>query len=63
VLPEGGRIISISSGVATRPGAPGLTHYAGTKAALEGYSRGAARELAQRGITVNVIRQGLWTPA
>ena len=59
VLPEGGRIISISSGVATRAGAPGLTDYAGTKAALEGYSRGAARDLAQRGITVNVIQAGV----
>lgn len=59
MLPEGGRIISISSGVATRAGAPGLTDYAGTKAALEGYSRGAARDLAQRGITVNVIQAGV----
>jgi NAD(P)-dependent dehydrogenase (short-subunit alcohol dehydrogenase family) len=59
VLPEGGRIISISSGVATRAGAPGLTDYAGTKAALEGYSRGAARDLAHRRITVNVIQAGV----
>ena len=59
VLPEGGRIISISSGVATRAGLPGMTDYAGTKSALEGYSRGAARDLAHRGITVNVIQAGV----
>ncbi|NYI67494.1 SDR family NAD(P)-dependent oxidoreductase [Spelaeicoccus albus] len=58
LMPEGGRIVSITSGVATRVGFPGLTDYAGTKAALEGYSRGAARDLAHRGITVNVIEPG-----
>ncbi|MEW2570631.1 SDR family oxidoreductase [Streptomyces sp. NPDC047070] len=58
LLPEGGRIISISSGVGTRVGFPGMTDYAGTKSALEGYSRGAARDLAHRGITVNVIQSG-----
>jgi NAD(P)-dependent dehydrogenase (short-subunit alcohol dehydrogenase family) len=35
-----------------------MTDYAGTKSALEGYSRGAARDLAHRGITVNVIQSG-----
>ncbi|GAA1612632.1 SDR family NAD(P)-dependent oxidoreductase [Kribbella karoonensis] len=58
LLPEGGRIVSISSGVATRVGFPGMASYAGTKSALEGYSRGAARDLADRGITVNVIQPG-----
>lgn len=58
LLPDGGRIVSISSGVGTRVGFPGMTDYAGTKSALEGYSRGAARDLAHRGITVNVIQPG-----
>jgi len=58
LLPDGGRIISISSGVGTRVGFPGMTDYAGAKSALEGYSRGAARDLAHRGITVNVIQSG-----
>jgi 3-oxoacyl-[acyl-carrier protein] reductase len=58
LLPDGGRIISISSGVGTRVGFPGMTDYAGAKSALEGYSRGAARDLAHRGITVNVIQPG-----
>jgi len=58
VLPDGGRIVSISSGVSSRVGFPGMSDYAGTKSALEGYSRGAARDLAPRGITVNVIQPG-----
>ena len=58
LLPDGGRIISISSGVATRVGFLGMADYAGTKSALEGYSRGAARDLAHRGITVNIIQPG-----
>jgi NAD(P)-dependent dehydrogenase (short-subunit alcohol dehydrogenase family) len=59
VLPEGGRIITISSGVATRVGFVGAADYAGTKSAITGYSRGAARDLGPRGITVNVVAAGL----
>ncbi len=58
LLPDGGRIVSVSSGVGTRAGFRGMAYYAGTKSALEGYSRGAARDLAHRGITVNVIQSG-----
>lgn len=58
LLPDGGRIVSISSGVGTRVGFPGMADYAASKSALEGYSRGAARDLAHRGITVNVIQPG-----
>lgn len=57
-LPDGGRIVSISTGAATRTGFPGMADYAASKAALEAYSRGAARDLAHRGITVNVIQAG-----
>jgi len=57
-LPAGGRIISVGSGAAVRPGMRGLAHYAATKAALVGFSRGAARDLAPRGITVNVVQPG-----
>ena len=59
VLPEEGRIISLSSGVATRVGFAGAADYAGTKAAVVGYSKGAARDLAPRKITVNVVAAGL----
>ncbi|KAB0496491.1 SDR family NAD(P)-dependent oxidoreductase [Pseudomonas vancouverensis] len=58
VMTEGGRIVSMSSGLASLVGVPGLADYAATKAAIEGYSKGAARELGPRGITVNVIQVG-----
>jgi NAD(P)-dependent dehydrogenase (short-subunit alcohol dehydrogenase family) len=59
VLPEGGRIISVGSGVGTRAGFPGVADYAGTKAALIGYSKGVARDLGSRKITVNVVQAGI----
>jgi NAD(P)-dependent dehydrogenase (short-subunit alcohol dehydrogenase family) len=59
VLPEGGRIITIGSGIAARTGAPGVADHAGTKAALAGFTRGAARDLAPKGITVNLLQTGL----
>lgn len=58
-LPEGGRIISVGSGVGTRAGFPGTADYAATKAAVIGYSKGVARDLGPRGITVNVVQAGL----
>lgn len=59
VMADGGRIISIGSGVAARVGNPGMAGYAGTKAAIVGYSKGAPRDLAARSITVNVVQAGL----
>jgi NAD(P)-dependent dehydrogenase (short-subunit alcohol dehydrogenase family) len=58
-LPEGGSIISVGSGVGTRAGFPGIADYAGTKAALIGYSKGVARDLGRRKITVNVVQAGI----
>ncbi|MFD4539563.1 SDR family NAD(P)-dependent oxidoreductase [Streptomyces bauhiniae] len=58
VMNEGGRIVSIGSGVGTRTGFAGMSDYTATKAAIAGYSRGAARDLAPRGITVNVLQSG-----
>jgi 3-oxoacyl-[acyl-carrier protein] reductase len=52
-----GRIISLSSVVAST-GNPGQTNYAAAKAGLEGFSRSLAREMARRGITVNVVAPG-----
>src|ERR1700747_2640156 len=49
VLPDGGRIINIGSGIATRTGAPGVADHAGTKAALAGFTPGAGRELGAKG--------------
>ena len=58
-LPQGGRIISIGSGLASRVGWPGAADYAATKAAIAGFSRGAARDLGRRSITVNVVEAGI----
>ncbi|WP_295994076.1 SDR family oxidoreductase [Rugamonas sp.] len=58
VMGEGGRIVSMSSGLAALAGGPGMADYIATKAAIEGYTKGAARELGPRGITANVIRVG-----
>jgi NAD(P)-dependent dehydrogenase (short-subunit alcohol dehydrogenase family) len=58
-MSHGGRIISIGTGLATHVGVPGVTEYAATKAAIVGYSKGAARDLGARKITVNVIQPGI----
>jgi len=58
VMGEGGRIITIGSGLATRASFPGLADYSATKAAVVGYSKGAARDLGPRKITVNVLQSG-----
>ena len=52
-----GRIINISSVVA-RMGNPGQTNYAASKAALEGFTRALALEVASRGVTVNAVAPG-----
>ena len=54
---RGGRIVSISS-VVGYSGNPGQTNYAAAKAGLAGFSRALAREIAARGITVNVVAPG-----
>lgn len=52
-----GRIINISS-VVGFTGNSGQANYAATKAALIGFSRSLAQEMASRGITVNVVAPG-----
>ena len=39
-------------------GSPGLTVYAATKAAMDGFARSLARELGPRGIRVNSLAPG-----
>jgi NAD(P)-dependent dehydrogenase (short-subunit alcohol dehydrogenase family) len=58
VMGEGGRIVTIGSCLATRAGFPGLADYSATKAAVVGYTKGAARDLGPRNITVNVLQSG-----
>lgn len=52
-----GRIISIAS-VVGAIGNAGQTNYSAAKAALGGFSKSLAREVASRGITVNVVAPG-----
>jgi 3-oxoacyl-[acyl-carrier protein] reductase len=54
----GGRIINIGSILGERVPFPGVTVYSASKFAVAGLSRGWARELAPRGITVNVVQPG-----
>jgi NAD(P)-dependent dehydrogenase (short-subunit alcohol dehydrogenase family) len=58
LMADGGRIVTIGSDIATRASFPGLADYAATKAAVVGYTKGAARDLGPRGITVNVLQPG-----
>jgi 3-oxoacyl-[acyl-carrier protein] reductase len=53
-----GRIVSVSS-VAAVLGNRGQANYAAAKSALHGASKSLAREMASRGITVNVIAPGV----
>lgn len=58
VMTEGGRFVFVGSNLGVRPGSPGMSDMAAIKAAIDGYARGAARDLADRGITVNVVHAG-----
>jgi 3-oxoacyl-[acyl-carrier protein] reductase len=58
LLPMGGRIISIGSTATERLAITGAADYTATKAAIAGYTRGWARDLAPRGITVNLVQVG-----
>ena len=58
VMGEGGRIVTVGSMLADRASFPGLADYTATKAAIVGYTKGAARDLGPRGITVNVVQPG-----
>jgi NAD(P)-dependent dehydrogenase (short-subunit alcohol dehydrogenase family) len=55
-----GRIVSLSSVSAKRGGGVfGGPHYSASKAAVLGFSKNLAREVAQDGITVNCVAPGL----
>jgi Dehydrogenases with different specificities (related to short-chain alcohol dehydrogenases) len=55
---EDGRIVSIGSSLGTQVPAPGTTLYSMSKSALTGFTKGLARDLGPRGITVNLVSPG-----
>lgn len=55
-LPGGGRIILLGSRTST--GAAGRSQYVATKSAMKGMVRSWAAELADKGITVNIVAPG-----
>jgi NAD(P)-dependent dehydrogenase (short-subunit alcohol dehydrogenase family) len=55
----GGAIVNVSSMAATIGGRPGASAYAGSKAAVDAFTTGFAREVAAEGIRVNTVRPGV----
>jgi NAD(P)-dependent dehydrogenase (short-subunit alcohol dehydrogenase family) len=58
VRAHSGRVVLVSSVVAFM-GSPGQVNYAAAKSGLVGMARSLAREVASRGITVNVVAPGV----
>lgn len=57
-IPNGGRIVTVGSNAGLSVPFPGIAVYAATKSAMESFTRGLARELGPREITVNLVRPG-----
>jgi 3-oxoacyl-[acyl-carrier protein] reductase len=57
-IPEGGRIISIGSVAGETSPWAGFADYSATKGAVAAYTRGWARDLGPKGITVNNVAPG-----
>ena len=53
-----GRIVLTSSITGPVTGQPGFAHYGASKAAMLGFMRSAAVELARRGVTINAVMPG-----
>ncbi len=58
LIANGGRIVSIGTTGAVHIPFAGAADYVATKAAVAAYTRGWARDLGPRNITVNVIQPG-----
>jgi 3-oxoacyl-[acyl-carrier protein] reductase len=58
LMGEGGRIISIGSVVGDATPWPGASDYSASKGAVAAYTRGWARDLGPKGITVNNVQPG-----
>ncbi len=55
----GGAIVNVTSLAVTIGGRPGAAAYAGSKAAIDNFTIGFAREVAAEGIRVNSVRPGV----
>ena len=55
---EGARIITIGSNLAEQVPMQGLSLYSLSKSALTGFTKGLARDLGPKGITVNIVHPG-----
>ncbi len=55
----GGSIVNVSSMAATIGGRPERSHYAASKAAVDAFTVGLAKEVATEGIRVNAVRPGV----
>jgi NAD(P)-dependent dehydrogenase (short-subunit alcohol dehydrogenase family) len=56
---RGGAIVNVSSMAGTIGGRPGSSHYAASKAAVDSFTMGFARDVALEGIRVNAVRPGM----
>ena len=56
---KGGTIVNVGSMAASLGGRPGASHYAGSKGAVDSYTKGLAKEVATEGVRVNVVRPGV----
>lgn len=57
-LRNGGSIVNVGSVSADRAGLPGAAIYGASKGAIQAMTRGLARDLGPRGITVNNVQPG-----
>ncbi|MEM8873242.1 MAG: SDR family oxidoreductase [Planctomycetota bacterium] len=57
-IPDGGRIINFGSVLGDAVPFPGISEYSATKAYVQTVSRGWARDLGSRNITVNTVQPG-----
>lgn len=57
-MQPGGRIITIGSNMADNSSGPQTTLYTMSKSALQGFTRGLARDLGPEKITVNLVQPG-----
>ena len=56
---KGGSIVNVSSMAATIGGRPGKSSYAASKAAVDSFTIGFAKEVGAQGIRVNTLRPGV----